>query len=39
MLRNLEGQFWNAAEWQMDVTDEAGATIYVIRIQGRTGSA
>ncbi len=26
-LKDLDGQFWEAAEWRMWVTDESGATV------------
>jgi hypothetical protein len=35
-LKDTDGTFWNAPEWRMHVTDEDGATICVLSIQGKT---
>lgn len=34
-LKDIDGKFWNAPEWRMHVTDEDGATICVLSIQGK----
>jgi hypothetical protein len=39
MLESLDGRFWNAAEWRMDVVDEAGASVCSLRISGKKGAA
>ena len=33
-LRDLDGRFWNSADWRMHVTDENGATICVLTFSG-----
>lgn len=37
MLGDLREGFWRAPERRMRVTDEAGATVCVLRILGRAG--
>ena len=37
MLKQIDGQFWGAAEWRLYVTDERGATVCTLSIKGTTG--
>ena len=34
MLKDIEAKFWGAPTWRMDVTDEQGARVCTLRIQG-----
>ena len=34
MLEDADGKFWGAPTWRMDVTDEQGARVCTLRIQG-----
>ena len=36
-LRDLDGRFWQTAEWQMRVTDEEGVTLCTLRFSGTVG--
>lgn len=37
MLRDADGKFWGAPEWQMHVSDEQGTTVCTLTIRGSTG--
>lgn len=37
MLKDSDGQFWNAPEWRLHVRDEQGGTVCVLTIRGLTG--
>ena len=39
MLRDLDGAFWDGGDWQLRVTDEAGATVCMLRFSGTKGEA
>ena len=34
ILRDIDGAFWSKPEWQMQVTDERGATVCLLTIKG-----
>lgn len=34
ILRDIDGAFWTQPEWQMQVTDEQGATVCWLSIKG-----
>jgi hypothetical protein len=39
MLKDLDGNFWNGADWWLQVRDEQGATLCTLRFSGsRDGS-
>jgi hypothetical protein len=39
MLKDLDGNFWNGADWWLQVRDEQGATVCTLRFSGsRDGS-
>ena len=31
ILREVGGKFWNGTEWKLEVTDEKGAVLFVLR--------
>ena len=34
MLRDMDGTFWTNPDWQLQVTDEEGATVCLLTIKG-----
>ncbi len=38
MLRDLDGEFWDAPEQRIHVTDEWGATVCALFVRGTTGT-
>ncbi len=37
ILRDLAGRFWDSPEWQMQVTDEHGSPLCILRVSGAPG--
>ena len=37
MMRDLDGVFWNGAEWGVRVTDEAGQIVCSLKVSGQRG--
>ena len=37
MLKEISGQFWGAAEWNLNVTDEDGSTVCSLTVKGTLG--
>ena len=37
LLRELRAKFWNDGEWELEVTDEHGAILFVLRVSVEEG--